>query len=419
MSTQAIIAILLCFTAFCSYINYRFIRLSPSIGITMIALVFSTVIIELTRLNVVHLQFVYDIANSTDFNATFMGGMISFLLFAGALHLNTLELAKEKTMIFILATFGVLISTFLVGILTWAVTQIIGIQFNLYDCFIFGALIAPTDPIAVMGLMKKISAPKALETKIAGESLFNDGTGIMVFVILLSLLTGKHEAGGFTIAWLFIQQLFGGLLYGFILGYGTSLLLRKINDFHVSALITLAMVSGGYLLALKLNVSGPIAIVMAGLMVGTKLRSGMMSEGVIRQLDSFWALVDEALNAILFVLIGLEFLKLPLNADALITAIAAIPIVLFSRFVSVALPITLFKPFRAFTPNTIKIMTWGGLRGGVSIALALSLQASPVRDEIITVTYAVVVFSLLVQGLTIGPFIRKLLKDDQYEKECQ
>lgn len=415
MSTQAIIAILLCFTAFCSYINYRYIRLSPSIGVTMIALVFSTIIIELTRFNIVHLQFVYTIAHSLNFNETFMGGMISFLLFAGALHLNTLELAKEKTMIFVLATFGVLISTFLVGILTWSVTQLLGVSFNLYDCFIFGALIAPTDPIAVMGILKKISAPKALETKITGESLFNDGTGIVVFVILLSLLTGEHETDGVHIALLFVQQLFGGLLYGLVLGFGTSFLLKKINDFHVSALITLAMVSGGYLLALQLNVSGPIAIVMAGLIVGTKLRSGIMSEGVIRQLGSFWALMDEALNAILFVLIGLEFLKLPLNSDALITALAAIPIVLFSRFVSVALPITLFKPFRAFTPNTIKIMTWGGLRGGVSIALALSLQTSPVRDEIITVTYAVVVFSLLVQGLTIGPFIRKQLKDEKHE----
>jgi CPA1 family monovalent cation:H+ antiporter len=415
MSTQAIIAVLLCFTAFCSYINYRYLRLSPSIGITLIALVFSTVIIELTQLNIIHLQFIYNIANSMDFNTTFMGGMISFLLFAGALHLNTLELAKEKTMIFVLATFGVLVSTFLVGILTWTVSRIIGIEFNLLDCFIFGALISPTDPIAVMGVLKKISAPKALEINIAGESLFNDGTGIVVFVILLSLITGENKPEGFNIAWLFVQQLFGGLFYGVILGFGTSFLLRKINDFHVSALITLAMVSGGYLLALQINVSGPIAIVMAGLIVGTKLRSGLMSEGVIRQLDSFWALMDEALNAILFVLIGLEFLKLPLHIDALISALAAIPIVLFSRFVSVALPITLFKPFRSFTPNTIKIMTWGGLRGGVSIALALSLQSSPVRNEIITVTYAVVVFSLLIQGLTIGPFIRKQLKEEKYE----
>jgi len=413
MSIQVIIAILLCFTAFCSFINYRFIRLPPSIGITLIALVFSTIMILLTREKIVHFKFVYELANSTDFNATFMGGMISFLLFAGALQLNTLELAKEKTMIFVLATFGVLISTFLVGILTWIVTQIVGVQFNLLDCFIFGALIAPTDPIAVMSVLKRLSAPKALETKIAGESLFNDGTGIVVFVILVSLLTGEHKPEGFNIVLLFVKQLFGGLLYGFLLGIFTSTLLKKINDFHVSALITLAMVSGGYLLALRLNVSGPISIVMAGLIVGTKLRSGLMSEGVIRQLSSFWTLMDETLNAILFVLIGLEFLKLPLNIDALISAAAAIPIVLFSRFISVALPITLFKPFRGFTPNTIKIMTWGGLRGGVSIALALSLQSSPVRNEIITVTYAVVVFSLLVQGLTIGPFIRNQLRRNE------
>ncbi len=412
MSIQSIIAILLTFTAVCSYINYRYIHLSPSIGVTMLALVFSSVIFLFTRFNFFHLHFVYALAYSLDFNATFMGGMISFLLFAGALQLNSLELAKEKTMIFILATFGVLISTALIGFLTWGLTHVVGIDFNLLDCLIFGALISPTDPIAVMGILKKISAPKTLEAKIAGESLFNDGTGIVVFVILLSLLTGEQKPEGFNIALMFVQQLLGGLLFGLLLGFITSFLLKKINDFHVSALITLAMVSGGYLLAVKLNVSGPISVVMAGLVVGGKLRQGIMSEGVIRQLNSFWTLVDEALNAILFVLIGLEFLKLPFNNVAFMTALLAIPIVLVSRFVSVAFPILLFKPFRSFTPNTIRIMTWGGLRGGVSIALALSLQSSPVRDEMITVTYFVVVFSLLVQGLSIGPFIRHQLKSN-------
>lgn len=411
MNLQVIVTILLCLTAVCSFINYRFIRLLPSIGITLLALIFSIAIIILTKLHIMQLQFIYRLAYSTDFNTTFMGGMISFLLFAGALKINSLELAKEKTIIIVMATVGVLLSTAIVGILIFLVTQLMGVQFNLIDCFIFGALIAPTDPIAVMAVLKNLSAPRSLEIKIAGESLFNDGTGIVVFVILLALVNGESKPESFSIALMFIQQLAGGLLVGSLLGLFTRFLLKKVNDFHVSTLITLAMVSGGYLIALKLGVSGPIAIVVAGLIVGTSLRSSIMSEGVIRQLDSFWTLVDEVFNAILFVLIGLEFIKLPLNLDALITACAAIPIVLFSRFISVALPVSFFKLFRTFSPNTIQIMTWGGLRGGVSIALALSLQSSPIRNEIITVTYAVVVFSLIVQGLTIGPFIRNRLKN--------
>ena len=365
----------------------------------------------LTKLGVISFNIFHIMAYSTDFNTTLMGGLISFLLFAGALQLNTLELAKEKSVILVLATVGVLISTFLVGVLTWFNTHLLGVEFNLIDCFVFGALIAPTDPIAVMGVLKRISAPRSLEAKIAGESLFNDGTSIVLFFVLLAIATGEQQPEGVSIALLFLQQLFGGVIFGFLLGYFASMLLKKVNDFHVSTLITLALVLAGYLAAVSINVSGPIAVVVAGLMVGTKLKKeSIMTESVRKQLSGFWALVDEALNAILFVLIGLEFIKLPLTTDAIIGALSAIPIVLFSRFVSVALPIQFFKLFRSFTPNTVKILTWGGLRGGVSIALALSLQQSPVRDDVITITYVVVVFSLLVQGLTIGRFIQHQLK---------
>lgn len=410
MNLQEIIAILLTLTALCSYINYRYLKLSPSIGVTLLALLLSSTLMLLTKANILKFSIFHVMAYSMDFNATFMGGMISFLLFAGSLHINTLELAKEKYMILLLATVGVVISTFSVGILIWLTTHFLGIPFKFLDCLIFGALIAPTDPIAVMGVLKKISAPKPLEIKIAGESLFNDGTGIVLFVVLLALLKGEQEPEGFSIALMFAQQLLGGVVYGAVLGVTTSYFMRRVNDFHVSALITLASVLGGYLVALQLNVSGPIAVVVAGLIVGYKLRTGLMSEGAIRQLDSFWALVDETLNAMLFVLIGLEFIKIPLTIDAGISALTAIPIVLFSRFISVATPISLLKPFRRFAPGTISILTWGGLRGGISIALALSLQQSPVRNEIITVTYAVVVFSLLIQGLTIAPFIKNRLQ---------
>lgn len=406
MTLQETIAILLSLTAICSFINYRYLKLAPSIGITLLVLIISSVILFFDKVVFVQVPYVHDIVAATDFNTTFLGGMISFLLFAGAIHINTIELLKHKGIIIVLATVGVLISTLIVGVLMWFVTNSFGIKLALIDCLVFGALIAPTDPIAVLGVLKRIAAPKALEMKIAGESLFNDGTGIVLFFILLGF-AGEHIApSGFKIAALFLQQVLGGIGYGFVLGFAASFILKYVDDQHVASLVTLAVVTGGYILAVKLNVSGPIAIVVAGLIIGARLRVGIMSEACINNLDGFWELVDQVLNAILFVLIGLELLELPLNNVALVTAVLAIPIVLIARYVSVALPIIAFKPFRSFLPNTIGIMTWGGLRGGVSIALALSLQESMVRNEIITVTYAVVMFSLLIQGLTVGPYLR-------------
>lgn len=410
MTLQEIIAILLSLTAICSFINYRFLKLAPSIGITLLVLLLSFLILLFEKLIFGKIPYVKDIVAATNLNSTFLGGMISFLLFAGAIHINTIELLKHKGIIIVLATVGVLISTTIVGVLLWFVTIIFGIKFELIDCLVFGALISPTDPIAVMGVLKRIAAPKAIEMKIAGESLFNDGTGIVLFFILVGF-AGEHIApSGFKIATLFLQQAFGGIAYGFVLGFATSYILKYVDDQHVATLITLAVVTGGYILALKLNVSGPIAIVVAGLIIGTMLRGGLMSEACINNLDGFWETVDQVLNAILFVLIALEIAKLPGNFYNLIIQFSAIPIVLLARYVSVALPIIAFKPFRSFPPNTIGIMTWGGLRGGVSIALALSLQETIVRNEIIAVTYAVVMFSLFVQGLTVGPYLRYILR---------
>jgi len=410
MQTQLLIAILMTVTAFASYLNHRYLKLPTSIGLTLLMLMSSFCFILFDKLGFKTYDFTQAMLSNVDFNQTFMGGMISFLLFAGGLHINAIELAKQKTIIAILATFGVVLSTALTGFALWLIAQLIGIQWPFIYCLLFGALIAPTDPIAVIGMLKKVHAPHTLEMKIAGESLFNDGIGIVIFVTLLEISQGTTAVQHHIIILQFLQQLIGGALIGWILGKGTNWLLNQVNDFSVGALITLGLVTGGYNFAIALGTSGPIAMAIAGLTVGFKLKSGGLSKQTAEQLKRFWELIDEVMNAILFVLIGLAVFQLHFTITSLLLAFTAIPIVLVSRLISVAVPLSIFSIFRRYTRHAIRILTWGGLRGGVSIALALSLPTSAAKDEILVATYAVVVFSLIVQGLTIGPLVKRSLK---------
>lgn len=388
------------------YINYRYIKLPTTIGVMLIALLCSIGLIILSKFGM-HLEDrVETLLKSVDFSDTLMHGMLSFLLFAGALHVNLADLARQKWTIGSLATLSVVVSTLVVGFSSWAVLGWLGVDLPMIYCLLFGALISPTDPIAVLGVLKTARAPKSLETKITGESLFNDGVGVVVFIVLLDIAKGGHDVSVGDIALLFAEEAIGGIVFGLVIGSFAYRLLKNVDNYQVEILITLALVTGGYALAGVIHVSGPIAIVIAGLLIGNHGRLMAMSDTTREHLDTFWELVDEIMNAILFVLIGLEVLVLTFTEQYLIAALVLIPLVLAARFVSVALPISVFGRFRRFTPGTIKIMTWGGLRGGISVALALSLPTGPEREAVLTMTYAIVVFSILVQGLTIEKLIR-------------
>ena len=408
MTLLNILAVLITLTATFGYINARFIKLPAAIGIMLIALVSSLIIVILGKLGLGSItEQAQLLLNNIDFNTALMQGMLSFLLFAGALHINLNDLAKQKWVIGGLATFGVVLSTFLIGFASWAIFKWIGIELPLIYCLLFGALISPTDPIAVLGILKTVGAPKSLETKIAGESLFNDGIGVVVFIVLLGIATGGHEVSASHILILFLEEAIGGILYGLLIGSIAYWLLKSIDNYQIEILITLALVMGGYALASAIHTSGPIAVVVAGLLIGNHGRLFAMSEKTREHLDTFWELIDEILNAVLFVLIGVEVLVLTFNSQYLLAAVILIPIVLLSRFISVGIPISLLKTRRQFSPDAIKILTWGGLRGGISVALALSLPSGTERDTILMITYVIVIFSISVQGLSIGKLISK------------
>ena len=312
-----------------------------------------------------------------------------------------------------------LLSTVVVGGLTWGLLALIGLPMRFLDCLLFGALISPTDPIAVLGLLKRVGVPKALEVQIAGESLFNDGVGVVVFTGLLGVASGLHRPDLGHVALLFVQETVGGALFGLVVGLLVFLMLRSVDDYKVEILLSLALVAGGYALADAWHLSGPIAMVVAGLMIGNHGRSFAMSATTNERLDQFWELIDEILNAVLFVLIGLEVLALTFTARNLVAGLLVIPIVLAARLISVGLPIRVLRRWVRFEPSTVRILTWGGLRGGISVALALSVPgkpsavAVPGRDVIVVITYVVVVFSIVVQGLTVGPLTRRWLSESR------
>lgn len=402
-------ALLITLAALFSYLNYRFIRLPNTIGIMMIALVMSLALLVIGKLGFADLIFYTNkLLRSIDFHETLMQGMLSFLLFAGALHVNLNDLKQQKGVIAVLATLGVLLSTFIIGGLTWVVLKALNIPLPLVYCLLFGALISPTDPIAVLGILKNARVPKSMEIKISGESLFNDGMGVVVFLVLLGVATGTHEVNVASISMLIVQEVLGGIVFGLALGAGVYYLLKDVDNYQLEVLMTLALVMGGYALANALHLSGPLAIVTAGLFIGNQGRHFAMSEKSRAHLDSFWELLDEILNAVLFVLIGLEVLLVAMRSEYLLAALAIIPLVLFARYVSVGSPMAVMSRFRRFTPGVVQIMTWSGLRGGISVALALSLPLGSERDVILAITYAVVIFSIVIQGLTISRMVDEI-----------
>ncbi len=405
MSLVETITVLVCLAALFSYVNERFLKLPATIGLMALGLSFSLVMVALGTIGIpVHRQAVA-FMQRIDFNETLMHGLLSFLLFAGALHFNVRNLFGQKWFIGTLASVGVALSTCLVGVLTYYAFGLIDVEIPFLYCLLFGALISPTDPIAVLGILKKAGAPKSLETKIVGESLFNDGVGVVVFLVLLGVAT-RGMTDPADVGLLFLEEAGGGALLGAALGFLTATMMRTIDDYRVEILLTLALVMGGYALADALHMSGPIAVVVAGLVIGSHARHSAMSETTRQYLDTFWELVDELLNAVLFVLIGLEILALTFEGRYLAAGLIGIPIVLAARFISVALPLHLFRLWRTFSPYAAIILTWGGLRGGISVAMALSLPPGQVRDAIVGATYVIVVFSILVQGLTIERLIR-------------
>ena len=413
MDLFSILAALLTLAAVFAYLNYRYIGLPTTIGVMLIALVGSLGLMALHALGIADLvDPVQALLASIDFDRTVLEGMLSFLLFAGALSVNLDDLREQKGSIALLATVGIVLSTALVGGAVYLIAQSLGIELPLIYALLFGALISPTDPIAVLALLKTMGVPKSLETKIAGESLFNDGVGVVIFLIVLELATGAEAVTAGGVALLFLQEALGGAVFGLAVGFIAYQMLKRVNNYQVEVLITLALVAGGYALAGALHLSGPIAVVVAGLLIGNQGRAFAMSESTREHLDTFWELIDEILNAVLFLLIGLEVLVVEVTPLLFVFAVLAIPVALLARSVSVLVPLSVLRPFRRFTVGARRVLIWGGLRGGISVALALSLPPSRYRDALLAATYAVVIFSILVQGPTVPALVRRVVPSD-------
>ena len=410
-----LVAAFIVLTTLLTYVNYRFIRLPPTIGVMATALIFSLVVQGLSQLGypLIELE-AQEIIRRIDFSDILMTWFLPALLFAGALHVDLHDLRSYKWPIGLLATVGVLIATSVIATLAYYIFALFGWHVDFIYCLLFGALISPTDPIAVMGILKSAGAPKPLATTIVGESLFNDGTAVVVFTILLGILQLGSTPDAGTIGMLFLHEAVGGVLVGAALGYGVLLMLRSIDQYQVEVMLTLALVFGGAALASRLHVSGPIAMVVAGLIIGNLGRKHAMSDETRRYVDGFWELIDEILNALLFALIGLELLLLPFSWLHIIAALVLGGAVLVARLLTVA-PAVLVMRRRAdgrrqVPHGAIRILTWGGLRGGVSVALALSLPLGEERDLLLSLTYIVVLTSILLQGLSIGPLVSRLYR---------
>lgn len=407
-----IITILIALSAFFGYINVRFLKFPNSIGLMVITILFTLAIFALSYFDTRLLDAEKFIISQINFKSVLLDIMLSFLLFAGALHTNFEQLKIQRWPVLVFSTLGVLVSTFLVGTTMFFILKWLGLDINYIYCLLFGALISPTDPIAVLGILKKAGVPKKLETKIVGESLFNDGIGVVVFLTLFQIASfGNQNIEVSDVLELFGQEVIGGIALGLFLGWVTYRLLKSIDDYDIEVIITLATVMVGTAIAQKLHLSAPLAMVSAGLFVGNDtVRGNAMSNTTEIYVDKFWELIDILLNTILFVLIGMEMLVLVFEGNYIIAGVLAIPVILICRYASLMMPINFFKKKLDFVPYTNLIMTWGGLRGGISIALALGLTQEMHRELFLVVTYIVVVFSIIVQGLTVGKLVERLEK---------
>jgi len=410
-------AAILTLSALFGYVNFRWLKFPHTIGLVVIALLASmgTIGVDLLFPGLNLKATLAGQLDRIDLTDTLMHGMLGLLLFAGAMHVNLDILAERKWAIGGMATAGVLISTVLVGGGTWAILDTLGIPLPFAWCLVFGALISPTDPVAVLGILKTVKVPESLEAKIAGESLFNDGVGVVVFTILLAVAVGADGGGGHAfgaadMALLFLRETVGGALIGLVFGYVAYRAMRTIDEHNLEVLITLALVFLITALAQAVHASAPIAAVVAGLLIGNHGTRFAMSDKTALHVQTFWSLIDEILNSVLFLIIGFEVLALALNGPTVIGTLLAIPLVLAARFISVATPMGLLRIREKFTVGAVRVLTWGGLRGGISVALALSLPAGAEKDAILVITYGVVIFSIIVQGLSVGWVVKRVVR---------
>lgn len=413
MTAFDIAAILVSLAALFGALNHFLLRLPSTVGLVVIALAASLMLIGLDAV-IPHFS-LDDVVRrhilEIDFADALLKGMLGFLLFAGALHVDFISLREQKWAVALMASLGVLISTAIVALGFHWLTGV-----PILIAFVFGALISPTDPVAVLGLLKAIKVPKSLETKIAGESLFNDGVAYVVFLIATAVAfagTAEEPIGGWDMLRLFVVEAGGGAVLGGAAGWIVYQAMRRIDDYALEVLLTLALVMGSYALALQLHMSGPIAVVVAGLLIGHSGVKYGMSATTREHVDAFWRLIDEILNAVLFLLIGLEVLAVAFDVSYLMYGLAAIPLVLLARLVAVGVPVAVLRLRRSFSRGVVPIMTWGGLRGAISVALVLSLPSHPEKPLLLTVTYVVVIFSIVVQGLTTGAVVRHYVRADE------
>jgi len=413
-------SVLIVLASIFAYLNLRFLKLPGTIGIMIIAMLVSVGIRLLgdSYFPDTTKDF-FELIKEFDFNEILMGAMLNFLLFAGALHVNISDLKEQKIPIIIYSTVSVVLSALIISILLYYIAPMVGISIPYMYCLVFGTLISPTDPIVVLGVLKQAKVPKRIETKIVGESLFNDGVAVVMFAVVIKMATDPTFDMTFgSIAWLFAKEGIGGLLFGAVLGFSASRVMKKIDDYKVSVLITLSIVMGGFLIAQSLHVSSPLAMVVAGLIIGNYGKKVAMSEETKDYLEKFWELIDEILNAILFLFIGFELLLLPDLNKQLLTGFITIFIVLFARIFSIVLPWKFFDIFKffgiksAYNKGSLMVLVWGGIRGGVSIALVLSMPEGEYKNLLLEVTYIVVLFSIVVQGLTVGKLAKKVLVNE-------
>jgi CPA1 family monovalent cation:H+ antiporter len=403
-----LVALVITLAAVFGWVNHRWLKLPHSIGLVLIALIVSIVMLGVDEIfpSLLLESTVRETLTEIDFHDTLMRGMLSFLLFAGALHVDLNRLLARRWAISSLATIGIVMSTAIVGLVSFYALRWTGLDIPLSYCLVFGALISPTDPIAVLSILKHARVPESLEVKIAGESLFNDGVGVVMFTILLALATGAESLTFMGVTTLFVQEAVGGAVLGCLAGYVAYRAMRAIDEHNLEVMITLSLVMGTYALASLIHVSGPIGVVVAGLLIGNHGTRFAMSEVTQDHVEKFWSLLDEVLNSLLFLAIGFEVVALTFTTELIGVVAAAIPLVLIARFISVGIPIRVLGIWQEFTAGAIPILTWGGLRGGISVALALSLPNVEAKATILAATYGVVVFSILVQGLTIERVVR-------------